>query len=59
MNEYPILVTASQVAKLLGISRSQVYVLLKSGKLGSVHIGRSRRITKQQVSDFVGSLSND
>ena len=59
MSEYPMLVTASQVARLLGISRSQVYVLMKSGRLGSVHIGRSRRITKQQVSDFVGSLSND
>jgi excisionase family DNA binding protein len=59
MSEYPMLVTAHQVAKLLGISRSQVYVLLKSGRLGSVHIGRSRRITKQQVTDFVGSLSDD
>lgn len=59
MSEYPMLVTAHQVAKLLGISRSQVYVLLKSGRLGSVHIGRSRRITKQQVIDFVGSLSDD
>jgi excisionase family DNA binding protein len=58
MNEYPLLVTANQVARLLGVSRSQVYVLMKSGQLGSVHIGRSRRISKQQVIDYVKGLQN-
>ena len=58
MSEYPMLVTANQVARLLGVSRSQVYVLMKSGQLGSVQIGRSRRITKDQVLDFVRGLEN-
>jgi excisionase family DNA binding protein len=53
MSEYPVLVTAKQAAKLLNVSRSQIYILMKSGRLGSVHIGRSRRITKDQVLEFV------
>jgi len=57
MNELPILFTANQVAKIMGISRSQVYVLLNKGLLGSVHIGRSRRITRAQVDEFIADLS--
>ena len=58
MIEGPLLITTKQVAQVLGISRSQVYVLLKSGELESVHIGRSRRISKEQVIDYVRGLSN-
>ena len=58
MSEYPMLVNTKQVARLLGVSRSQVYILMKSGRLGSVQIGRSRRITKDQVLDFVRGLEN-
>jgi excisionase family DNA binding protein len=54
----PLLITTKQAARVLGISRSQVYVLLKSGQLESVHIGRSRRITKEQVIDYVRALTN-
>ena len=57
MNELPILFTANQVAKIMGISRSQVYVLMNNGHLGSVHIGRSRRITRAQVDSFIADLS--
>ena len=56
--EYPQLITALQAARLLGVSRSQIYVLMKTGRLKSVHIGRSRRITREQVLDFVKGLSN-
>lgn len=58
MIEGPLLITTKQVAQVLGISRSQVYVLLKSGELESVHIGRSRRISKEQIIDYVRGLSN-
>jgi excisionase family DNA binding protein len=44
------------VAKVMGISRSQVYNLMKDGHLASVHIGRSRRISRQQVADYIGKL---
>ena len=57
MSEYPQLVTAKQAANMLQISKSKLYLLLKSGELGSVHIGRCRRITKNQVLDYVRSLN--
>ena len=49
MTDIPILFTPVQTAKIMGISRSQVYVLMNRGELGSVNIGRSRRITRQQM----------
>jgi excisionase family DNA binding protein len=57
MSDLPVLFTANQVAKIMGISRSQVYVLLNKGHLGSVHIGRSRRITRAQVDEFIADLT--
>jgi len=56
--EYPQLITVPQAAKLLGISRSKTYTLLKDGQLGSVHIGRSRRISREQFFDFVKGLTH-
>lgn len=44
------------VAKVMGISRSQVYNLMNDGHLASVHIGRSRRISRQQVTEYIGKL---
>ncbi len=57
MSELPMLFNAVQVAKIMGISRSQVYVLLNRGNLGSVQIGRSRRITRAQVEQFIENLT--
>ena len=52
----PFLFMPVQTAKILGISRSQVYNLLNTGALNSVHIGRSRRIAQTHVQDFINSL---
>ena len=57
MSELPMLFNAVQVAKIMGISRSQVYGLLNRGNLGSVQIGRSRRITRAQVEQFIENLT--
>ena len=40
----------------LGIGRSKVFELMASGALPSVRIGRSRRITRQALEDFVAAL---
>lgn len=58
MTDLPILFTANQVSKIMGISRSQVYVLLNRGQLGSVYIGRSRRITRQHLDSFISQLTD-
>ena len=50
--------TVEQVAKMLHISRDKVYYLLRTGQLRSIKIGRLRRITDQQLADFIVSLDN-
>jgi excisionase family DNA binding protein len=54
--EVPVLFPIRTVARLLSISRSSVYVLIRDGKLGSVNIGRSRRVTEAQLDEFIESL---
>jgi len=57
MTELPMLFTPVQAAKIMGVSRSHVYVLMNQGKLNSVNIGRCRRITVTQMNDFIASLT--
>jgi excisionase family DNA binding protein len=52
----PIMFNPKEVARILNISRSQVYVLLKCGELGSVTIRGSRRISQNQMLDFINRL---
>lgn len=45
-----------EVGDLLGVSRSTVYRLLGEGVLGSIKVGGSRRVTQEQIEDFMASL---
>lgn len=54
--ELPILYTPKQAASVLGISRSTLYNLLKEGHLGSIHIGRSRRIAQEHMTKYIDEL---
>ena len=56
-HDVPILYTVETVAKILSISRSVVYNLIRDGRLDSVKIGASRRVTDVQLSDFISGLS--
>ena len=51
-----LLLTVEETAKALGISRSQVYVLIGEGRLSAVAIGRSRRVPVEAVEAFVKEL---
>lgn len=51
-----LLLTPLEAAALLGVGRSKVYQLLKTGQLSSVHIGRSRRVPADAVQEFVAQL---
>lgn len=51
--------TVEQVAKMLHISRDKVYYLLRTRQLRSIKIGKSRRITDNQLDAFVASLEGD
>jgi excisionase family DNA binding protein len=51
--------TVEQVAKMLHIGRDKVYILLRTGQLRSIKIGKSRRITKEQLAEFIATLEAD
>ncbi|MBW8482265.1 helix-turn-helix domain-containing protein [Actinomadura parmotrematis] len=48
--------TVEQVGETLQIGRDTVYQLIRTGRLRSIKIGKLRRITDQQLADFVASL---
>jgi excisionase family DNA binding protein len=48
-----LLLTPEEVAKLLRVGRTTVYALMKSGELRPVHIGRSCRISQEEVERYV------
>ncbi len=48
--------TVEEAAELLSLSRAHVYRLLDLQQIGSVTIGRSRRITVNQLTDFISDL---
>jgi excisionase family DNA binding protein len=56
MNQLPILFSPAQTAKIMSISRSKVYELINNGKLNSLRIGRSRRISTNQIQTFINNL---
>jgi excisionase family DNA binding protein len=56
LNQLPILFSPAQTAKMMSISRSKVYELINNGKLNSLRIGRSRRISNNQIQTFINNL---
>jgi excisionase family DNA binding protein len=49
----PLLLTPKEAAQALGLSQSYVYELLASEALPSITIGRTRRIPRRALEDFV------
>ena len=54
-----IFLTVVEAARLLGIGRTTVFALIKTGELRSVHIGRSRRIPMAEINAFANRLIAD
>ncbi|MBL8060660.1 MAG: helix-turn-helix domain-containing protein [Chthonomonas sp.] len=48
--------TVEEAADLLSLSRAKLYRLIDSCEIGSVTIGRSRRITHSQLEEFLRRL---
>ncbi len=53
----PLLLTPKETAKALGLSLSSVYALLASETLASITIGRTRRIPRQAVDEFIAACA--
>lgn len=54
-----ILLSVSEAAHMLGISRAKMYMLRNVHEIESVSIGRARRIPQSAVSDYVRRLRAD
>ena len=54
-----LLLTVQEAADRLGIGRSLVYQLLQTGQLGSVKLGRARRIPVARLEEFVRQLEGE
>ena len=54
-----LLLNTSEAAQVLGICRSKLYELLRSGRLESVRIDGSRRIPADVLEEFVDRLRRD
>jgi excisionase family DNA binding protein len=56
MVDQRLLYKVTEAAKLLSLSRSEVYKLLAQGTLKSVRVGRARRIPAAELHRFVEGL---
>lgn len=53
-----LLLTPTEAAARLSISRTKIYELMAAGTLRSIHIGRLRRVPVEALRDFVGALES-
>ncbi|GAA1679616.1 hypothetical protein GCM10009745_24410 [Kribbella yunnanensis] len=52
----PLLLVPEQAAQELGIGRTAMFALIKEGAVESVKIGRSRRIPRVALEEYVARL---
>lgn len=52
------LLTVDEAAAELGVSRSRIFGLIKTGALRSIKLGASRRIPRDAVDELVANLAN-
>lgn len=53
------LLTISEVSRLIRRSRSALYVDIAAGRLRVVHLGRSTRVWRRDLEDYVFGDEND
>lgn len=54
-----LLLTTGEAAKQLGIGRSTLYDLIRSGKLRTVKIGRRRLVPATALTDVIETLTEE
>ncbi|MCA1194432.1 helix-turn-helix domain-containing protein [Saccharopolyspora sp. 6V] len=52
-----VLLTVEETARRLGLGRTTVFGLIRTGELHSVRIGRARRVPTEAIGDYVRRLS--
>ncbi|MCQ2442569.1 MAG: helix-turn-helix domain-containing protein [Oscillospiraceae bacterium] len=56
-NDLPLVLSVSELAKVLGIGRNAAYALVNSGQIRCVHIGKNIRIPQSALMDFLNNCS--
>lgn len=51
-----LLLTADEAAEIIGVGKSKVHELCRTGQIESVRIGRSRRIPRDALGAYVEHL---
>jgi excisionase family DNA binding protein len=54
-----LMLTAEQAAEALGIGRTNVFALIKSGELESIRIGRLRRVPADAIDTYTAKLQTE
>jgi excisionase family DNA binding protein len=54
-----LMCTVEQAAAALGIGRTTAYELIRTRKLHAVHIGRSCRVSRAELSRFVSRMEDE
>lgn len=48
-----VLLKATEVAKILNISRAMAYLLMQRGEIRTVRIGTARRVRKEDLNQYI------
>ena len=54
---HPLLVSATDAARVLAIGRTTLYEIVKSGNLTPIHIRRCVRFSMYEITEYVESLT--
>lgn len=57
--EYPDIMTVPQVAEALKIGRKAAYALVNGNHLGHIRIGRTIKVPKEMLVEFVKTARNN
>ena len=57
--EYPDILTIPQVAQALGVSTKAAYALVNDKKLGCIRVGRTIKVPKFSLEEFVKTARNN
>lgn len=54
IEDLPLVLTVSDVSKVLGVGKNTAYDLIRSGAIKSVRVGRQIRVPKSAFLEFLG-----
>lgn len=54
----PLLLTVSELAEVLGVSRSTAYALISGGSIRCIRVGNSIRILRSALVDYIEGAQN-